>query len=317
MPIRIFIADDHAVFRSGLKMLLEKETDLEVVGETGNGFDTIRAVSETDLDVLLLDVAMPDPGHSVSGLFDPIKSAALTVDKIGLLKDQIKGIRQQDIRNLFGFMLDFLCKGGEPSTTNIGELFSSVWDRAPEDLRKTAGIKYHTLVLDPNSDDSADKGAEGRLLDLLIKVGGIQYIPDGARARLYRHAARQLAKAKDSAYGWSSEETAAKTLRQFGAFVPSIAFEEVYQEILAVWCGNYWGRSAAHSYLGDFLSALNTDQIRAVIAMFAKNKRVRDELFQEKPKQRAIDLLNTLKNKLTIEAHKSEADQAVKSIAER
>jgi len=53
------IADDHAVFRSGLKVLLEKETDLEVVGETGNGFDTIRAVSETDVDVLLLDVTMP------------------------------------------------------------------------------------------------------------------------------------------------------------------------------------------------------------------------------------------------------------------
>jgi two-component system, NarL family, response regulator NreC len=59
MPIRIFIADDHAVFRSGLKMLLEKEPDLEVVGETGNGFDAIRAVKEIDLDVLLLDVAMP------------------------------------------------------------------------------------------------------------------------------------------------------------------------------------------------------------------------------------------------------------------
>ncbi len=59
MSIRIFIADDHAVFRSGLKVLLEKEPDLEVVGETGNGFDTIRAVSETELEVLLLDVAMP------------------------------------------------------------------------------------------------------------------------------------------------------------------------------------------------------------------------------------------------------------------
>lgn len=59
MPIRIFIADDHAVFRNGLKMLLEKEPDLEVVGEAENGFDTIRAVTETDLDVLVLDVSMP------------------------------------------------------------------------------------------------------------------------------------------------------------------------------------------------------------------------------------------------------------------
>jgi two-component system, NarL family, response regulator NreC len=67
MPIRIFIADDHAVFRSGLKMLLEKEPDLQVVGETGNGFDTIRRVTESDLDVLLLDVAMPGlPGSKVA-----------------------------------------------------------------------------------------------------------------------------------------------------------------------------------------------------------------------------------------------------------
>lgn len=67
MSIRIFIADDHAVFRSGLRALLEKEPDIEVVGETGNGFDTIRAVGETELDVLLLDVAMPGlPGSRVA-----------------------------------------------------------------------------------------------------------------------------------------------------------------------------------------------------------------------------------------------------------
>ena len=67
MPIRILIADDHAVFRNGLKVLLEKEPDLKVVGETGNGFDTVRAVNETDLDLLLLDVAMPGlPGAKVA-----------------------------------------------------------------------------------------------------------------------------------------------------------------------------------------------------------------------------------------------------------
>lgn len=67
MPIRILIADDHAVFRSGLKALLEKESDMEVVRETGNGFDTIRAVEETDIDVLILDITMPGlPGPKVA-----------------------------------------------------------------------------------------------------------------------------------------------------------------------------------------------------------------------------------------------------------
>lgn len=67
MPIRILIADDHAVFRSGLRALLEKEPDLEIVGETGNGFDTIQAVAEKDVDVLLLDITMPGlPGAKVA-----------------------------------------------------------------------------------------------------------------------------------------------------------------------------------------------------------------------------------------------------------
>jgi DNA-binding NarL/FixJ family response regulator len=67
MTIRVFIADDHAVFRSGLRVLLEKESDIEVVGENGNGFDTIRAVAETGVDVLLLDIAMPGlPGSKVA-----------------------------------------------------------------------------------------------------------------------------------------------------------------------------------------------------------------------------------------------------------
>lgn len=59
MPVRILIADDHAVFRSGLKALLEQEPDMEVVGETGDGYETIRAVEETDVDVLILDITMP------------------------------------------------------------------------------------------------------------------------------------------------------------------------------------------------------------------------------------------------------------------
>ena len=67
MPIRILIADDHAVFRSGLKALLEKEADLKVVGETGDGVSTIEAVASQEIDVLLLDITMPKlPGPKVA-----------------------------------------------------------------------------------------------------------------------------------------------------------------------------------------------------------------------------------------------------------
>ncbi len=59
MSIRILIADDHAVFRSGLKALLEKEPDLEVVAEAGDGVAAVEAVKRLKFDVLLLDLSMP------------------------------------------------------------------------------------------------------------------------------------------------------------------------------------------------------------------------------------------------------------------
>ncbi len=67
MAIRLIIADDHAMFRSGLRALLEKESDFEILAETGNGFDTLRAVSGSEVDVLLLDLSMPGlPGSRVA-----------------------------------------------------------------------------------------------------------------------------------------------------------------------------------------------------------------------------------------------------------
>lgn len=266
------------------------------------------------LQKALFEEPFPDPGHSVSTLFEPVKTATLSEEQEGLLKDQVRGLRQQDLRICFGFMLDMLCRGIEPALKNTKSLFPAVWERATEDLRKTAGIKYHQLTFNTEADESPDKGARARLLDFLIQVGGIQYIPDAARAVLFRHAASQIAKAKDTSYGWSLEVTAAKTLQQLGLSVPSICFEEVFQELLSVWCGNYWGRSGTYSILQGFIDALNTEQIRKIAYMFKVNARVRDELFQSKPKTRAIELLNTLKGRLTIAAHIAEVDDAIKNL---
>ncbi|MBP8128013.1 MAG: response regulator transcription factor [Candidatus Hydrogenedentes bacterium] len=67
MRIRLFIADDHAVFRSGLRALLEQEEEFLVVGETGSGVDTLKLLNEKDVDVLLLDISMPGlPGQRVA-----------------------------------------------------------------------------------------------------------------------------------------------------------------------------------------------------------------------------------------------------------
>jgi DNA-binding NarL/FixJ family response regulator len=56
---RIFIAEDHAILRQGLRSLLSSRDDLEVVGEAEDGLETIRCVGESKPDLVLLDLSMP------------------------------------------------------------------------------------------------------------------------------------------------------------------------------------------------------------------------------------------------------------------
>jgi NarL family two-component system response regulator LiaR len=60
MPkIRIIIADDHAIVRQGTRSLLEREKDLEVVGEAGDGEEAVNLIERLRPDVAIVDIAMP------------------------------------------------------------------------------------------------------------------------------------------------------------------------------------------------------------------------------------------------------------------
>jgi DNA-binding NarL/FixJ family response regulator len=58
--IRVVLADDQPLVRSGMRMILSVEPDIEVVGEAANGAEAVRVVSETRPDVVLMDVRMPE-----------------------------------------------------------------------------------------------------------------------------------------------------------------------------------------------------------------------------------------------------------------
>lgn len=59
MKTKILVADDHGVVRKGLRFLLERHDDMEVVGEASSGREAIRMAEEFDPEIIIMDIAMP------------------------------------------------------------------------------------------------------------------------------------------------------------------------------------------------------------------------------------------------------------------
>ena len=94
---RIIIADDHAVVRTGLQLILEETTDMSICGEASNGFELIEKLKSDTYDLVILDISMP--GKDTMDLMKEILSAwpLLPIVVFSMNPDEIYAVRM--IRN--------------------------------------------------------------------------------------------------------------------------------------------------------------------------------------------------------------------------
>jgi DNA-binding NarL/FixJ family response regulator len=84
MTTKIVLADDHPVFRKGLRTLLEEEEGLQIIGEAANGREAIDKVRELSPDVVVMDITMPDMDgieatREITSAFPEVKVIALSI----------------------------------------------------------------------------------------------------------------------------------------------------------------------------------------------------------------------------------------------
>jgi two-component system response regulator NreC len=102
--IRAVVVDDHAVVRSGIKLLLEREEDIEVVGEAGNAKDAIFRARALRPDVILLDVVMP--GQSgIEVLPNLLKESPETKVLVLSMQDDPNYVREAFAAGASGYVL--------------------------------------------------------------------------------------------------------------------------------------------------------------------------------------------------------------------
>jgi len=103
--IKVFIVDDHEIIRQGLKMILKEEADITVVGEASNGEEALSKISNTECDIMLLDMNMP--GRNGIELLSDIKALK---PKMHILVLSIHPEDKFALRTLKSGASGYLCK---------------------------------------------------------------------------------------------------------------------------------------------------------------------------------------------------------------
>jgi len=107
--VNVFIADDHAVVRQGLKQIISEVSDMQVLGESDNGFEVIDQVKANNYDMVILDITMPGPN-----ILDLVKQIHQISSQMPILVLSIHPEEQYAVRVLRSGASGYLTKESAP-----------------------------------------------------------------------------------------------------------------------------------------------------------------------------------------------------------
>ncbi len=116
MSIRVLLVDDHALMRTGLRMMLGTQEDLEIVGECETGCEAIQRAQELRPDVILMDIALPD----ILGI-----EATRAIKKV-LPKTAVLALTMHESEEYFFEMLNAGASGYLPKKAAPTELLNAI-----------------------------------------------------------------------------------------------------------------------------------------------------------------------------------------------
>lgn len=154
-PIRVLIIDDHTLFRSGIRLLLQRQSGFEVVGEAGDGLEGVKLAKRLKPDVILLDLHMPGIGglEALQLLQEELPQTQvvmLTVseDAEDLLEALRFGARGYLLKNIdTDFLLDSIKRAAAGESVMSAQMATRLADamRAPQKSLKAAVAESNKL----------------------------------------------------------------------------------------------------------------------------------------------------------------------------
>ncbi len=170
--IRVLIADDHAILRSGVRLLIEAESDMEVIGEAGDGVEAVELTRSLKPDVVVMDISMPE----MSGI------EATRAIKAELDQTNIVGLTMHSNDTYFFELLKagaagYVVKGGSPHELTDAIRAAARGEAYIHPTLASKLIQGFTERTDPHSGSSQSDGLTEREKEV------VRLIADGLTSR--------------------------------------------------------------------------------------------------------------------------------------